>query len=150
MTLPKFHGGSNLRDDSLGEAKPMTSTTTEADIADYRESYTEVHFWLKLSRFARTAGREVVEKALCLFYAAQRPETPAWAKAVAMGALGYFILPTDAIPDIAPIIGYTDDLGVLGFALATIAMHVDDKVRWRAAETLKRWFGDPPAQGPSA
>lgn len=120
----------------------MISTTTNRDIVRHGESYSETRFWRKLSRFAVTAGREVVEKALYLFYAAQRPETPAWAKAVAIGALGYFIVPTDAIPDLAPVIGYSDDLGVLGLALATIAVYVDDGVRWRAQQTLRRWFGD--------
>lgn len=120
----------------------MMSTTTGQDLVRYRRGYSEARFWWKLSRFARTAGREVVEKALYLFYAAQRPETPAWAKAVAVGALGYFILPVDALPDIAPVIGYTDDLGVLGLALATIAVYVDDGVRWKARRTLSRWFGD--------
>jgi uncharacterized membrane protein YkvA (DUF1232 family) len=120
----------------------MMSTTSNRDLVRYRESYSEARLWRKLSRFARIAGREVVEKTLCLFYAAQRPETPAWAKAVAIGALGYFILPVDALPDIAPVIGYTDDLGVLGLALATIAIYVDDGVRWRAQATLQRWFGD--------
>jgi len=120
----------------------MISTTTNRDLVPYNESYSETRFWRKLSRFAVSAGREVVEKALFLFYAAQRPETPAWAKAVAVGALGYFILPADALPDIAPVIGYTDDLGILGLALATIAVYVDDGVRWRTQKTLKRWFGD--------
>ena len=120
----------------------MISTTPGRELVRYRESYSERRFWRKLGRFARTAGREVVEKALCLFYAAQRPETPAWARAVAVGALGYFILPADAVPDIAPVIGYSDDLGVLGVALATIAVHVDEQVRYRARQTLRRWFGD--------
>jgi uncharacterized membrane protein YkvA (DUF1232 family) len=120
----------------------MVNTDSHRQLVRYGESYSERRFWRKLSRFARTAGREVVEAALCLFYAAQRPETPAWAKAVAIGALGYFVLPADAIPDIAPVIGYTDDLGVLGLAMATIAVYVDDNVRWRAQQTLRRWFGD--------
>ena len=46
---------------------------------DYSASYSEDGFWDKLKRFAKTAGREVVERALWLWYALQKPETPAWA-----------------------------------------------------------------------
>ena len=67
---------------------------------------------------------KLVRKALCLYYAALAPETPAWAKAVMLGALGYFILPLDLIPDAIPVIGYADDLGVILAAAATVAVKV--------------------------
>ncbi len=59
---------------------------------------------------AGAAGKEVIRKALQLYYAMKRPDCPAWAKAVIIGALAYFIVPTDALPDFIPAIGYTDDL----------------------------------------
>ncbi len=34
-------------------------------------------------------------------------------KTIVVGALLYFISPLDAIPDIAPLVGYLDDLGVI-------------------------------------
>jgi uncharacterized membrane protein YkvA (DUF1232 family) len=102
--------------------------------------YSADGFWTKLTRGAVTAGREVVEKSLWLYFAAQRPETPKWARATVYAALGYLILPLDAVPDIAPVAGYSDDLGVLVFALATISRYVDDSVRARAAAVLARWF----------
>lgn len=102
--------------------------------------YSESSFWYKLAAFGRSAGREVIEKALWLYYAAQRPETPTWAKATVYGALAYFVLPTDVVADIAPAIGYTDDLAVLAVALTTIGGYVDDEVRAKASLTLARWF----------
>lgn len=60
---------------------------------ELQKEYTEESFWSKLTRYATSAGKEVVEKALLLYYAAQRPDTPMWAKATVYGALGYFILP---------------------------------------------------------
>ena len=75
-----------------------------------------------------------------LYYAAQREDTPAWAKAVIYGALGYFILPLDAIPDVMPGIGYTDDLGVLGAAITTVASYIDDSVKELAREKIAEWF----------
>lgn len=105
------------------------------------DDYTEENFWDKLKKFARGAGKDVVEKALTLYYAAQRPETPIWAKTVIYSALAYFILPTDAIPDITPIAGYADDLGALAAALTTVAMCITPDVRKDAKQKTQDWFG---------
>ena len=88
--------------------------------------FLEEGFWGKLRKFAVQAGKEVVEQALTLYYAAQRPETPLWAKTVIYSALAYFVLPTDAIPDLAPFVGYADDLGTLAAALTTVAMCISE------------------------
>lgn len=96
----------------------------------------------KLSRHARTAGRELVEKVLWLYYAAQRPDVPRWAKLTILTALAYFILPTDAIPDFAPMLGYSDDLVAVSTAVLTIAKFVDDDVKRKARARLAKWFGD--------
>jgi len=107
----------------------------------FQDQYTEGGFWDKTVNFAKSAGKEVIEKALWLFYAAHDPLTPTWAKGVIYGALGYFISPIDAIPDITPIIGYTDDLGVLAAAVATVSMHITAEVKEKASQKLKDWFG---------
>ncbi|NEQ28549.1 MAG: DUF1232 domain-containing protein [Microcoleus sp. SIO2G3] len=105
------------------------------------DDYSDQSFWEKLRKFALQAGREVVERALTLYYAAQRPETPLWAKTVIYSALAYFILPTDAIPDLTPIAGYADDLGALAAALTTVAMCITPEVRREAKQKLEDWFG---------
>ena len=104
--------------------------------------YSEDSFWQKLLKFARTAGREVVEHALSLYYAAQEPDTPAWAKTVIYGVLGYFIFPVDAIPDLIPGVGFSDDLGALAAALATVAAHVTPEIKARATKKAAEWFGE--------
>ncbi len=91
------------------------------DENQFTGAFSEEDLREKLARYAKTAGREVVEKVLLLYYALQRPDTPGWAKATIIGALGYFIAPLDAIIDLTPGIGYADDLGVLALALATVA-----------------------------
>jgi uncharacterized membrane protein YkvA (DUF1232 family) len=98
-------------------------------------------FWAKVKGFARAAGREVIEKALWLYFAAQRPETPPWARAAIYGALAYFVLPFDAVPDFLPVVGYSDDLAALAAALATVSMHITDDVKAQAEEKLSAWFG---------
>lgn len=114
------------------------------DDNEFESAYSEKGFWNKLKGYASAAGKEVVEKALLLFYAAQQENTPKWAKATIAGALGYFIVPLDAVTDLAPGIGYTDDLGVLVLALAAVASYINDDVREKAAQKMRDWFGPQP------
>ncbi|WP_040778947.1 YkvA family protein [Calidithermus timidus] len=110
------------------------------------ERLCEPSFWDKVRRFARKAGREVVEKALWLYYAYQRPETPLWAKRAILGALAYFILPVDAISDILVGVGYTDDLTVLTVAVGTVAAYINPAVKEQARRKVNEWFGDQEGQ----
>ncbi len=105
-------------------------------------AFSENRFWKKLAHYARQAGIQTVYAALLMFYAYKRPETPNWAKSISLGALGYLISPLDWLPDLTPIIGYTDDIGVLGFGLVTIAGFINDGVKEKARERLKQWFGE--------
>lgn len=77
-----------------------------------------------------------------MYYALQSTETPAWAKAVILGSLGYFIAPIDVIPDMVPVVGFADDLGVLVAALASVSLYVDDNVKQKAKNKMKEWFGE--------
>lgn len=107
----------------------------------FEQAFSESSFWSKIKRFSFTAGRDVIEKALILYYTLGEPKVPIWAKTAITAALGYFIFPADAILDITPVAGYADDLGVLVAALATVAMHVTPRAKQRAAETLESLFG---------
>ena len=102
--------------------------------------YTDDDFGQKLNDYAKIAGRKLVEKALCLYYAAADPKTPAWAKSVIWSALVYFIAPIDAVPDAIPVAGFNDDFGVLVCALITVNAHITKKIEKRAAEKIKEWF----------
>ena len=112
------------------------------DLDDYQNAYSDSSFWNKLKRFASAAGREVVEKALLLYYAGQEENAPAWAKATIVASLGYFIAPLDAIVDLTPVVGYADDLGVLALAIAAVATYINDDVRAKTADKMLAWFGD--------
>ena len=109
-------------------------------VADYEVLYQEESFWAKVRRFSRKSSRAGLENALKLYYAAKDPATPGWARKVMYSALGYWILPVDAIPDLLPAAGYTDDIGVMTLALATVALHITDAHQRKARETLKRWW----------
>ena len=106
-----------------------------------QHGYSDSSFWDKLKHFALSAGKEVIEKALWLYYAAQRPETPKWAKTAIYGALAYFISPIDAIPDITPLVGFTDDLGALAAAIAMTSAYINEDVKAKASQKLLHWFG---------
>ncbi len=104
------------------------------------DNFDENSFWAKVAGYAKVAGHELVEKALWLYYAAQRPETPIWAKTMVFGALTYFVMPVDAIPDMLPGVGYTDDLGVLAMAVATLAAYINQDVKVLASRKMADWF----------
>lgn len=97
-------------------------------------------FWEKIKNFAKAAGKELIQKALWLYYAAQRAETPLWAKTVIYGALAYFVLPLDAIPDVVPVVGFSDDLGAIAAAITTVSMYITDEVKQQADEKMSTWF----------
>ena len=111
------------------------------ETTDYKDHYSDSGFWQKLKCYAKDAGSELVEKALLLYYAAQQEGVPAWARATIIASLGYFITPLDAIVDLTPVVGYSDDLGVLALAVATVAAHINDRVRAQAKEKVAQWFG---------
>jgi uncharacterized membrane protein YkvA (DUF1232 family) len=96
-------------------------------------------FWSKAKGAFERAGREVLEKALWLYFVLQKPDVPAWAKATIVGALVYFVAPLDAIPDLLPGVGYVDDAGALAAAVVAVAMHIDAGVKAKANETLQGW-----------
>lgn len=109
---------------------------------DFGAHYAEGGFWSKLACCAGSAGRELIETALQLYYAAQSPETPLWAKTAIYSALGYFISTLDAIPDFTPVVGFVDDLTVLAAALSLVRASLSPAVRERAARKAAAWFGD--------
>ncbi len=104
--------------------------------------YSDKGFWTKVIAHAKVAGKELIEKALWLYYAAQDPNTPAWAKTVIYGALAYFISPFDAIPDLTPVVGFADDLGAISAAVITVGMYITADVKAMADQKMKDWFGD--------
>jgi uncharacterized membrane protein YkvA (DUF1232 family) len=108
---------------------------------NYSEVYNEESFWEKHTKFAIKAGRDIIEKVLILYFCLIDPDTPGWAKTVILAALGYFIMPLDAIPDFTPVIGYADDLGLVAAALATVAVNIKPEHREKAIDILKTWFG---------
>ncbi|WP_010096670.1 YkvA family protein [Ornithinibacillus scapharcae] len=114
----------------------------ESDIQQHGKHYSDDKLWKKIGKFAKKAGSSAVYAVLILYYTLQKPEIPVKVKATIVGALGYFILPIDLIPDVAFGAGFIDDLGVLTAALLQVAVHVDDEVKAKAKDKLQSWFGN--------
>src|SRR5437016_3205370 len=91
-------------------------------------------FWRKLRRFA--ARLPFAEDLLAAYYCAFDRDTPLHVKATLLGALAYFVLPVDAIPDVLPLIGFTDDAAVLAAAIKLVAQHMHPEHRAAARRAL--------------
>jgi len=91
-------------------------------------------FWDKLrSSLARIP---FADRVIAARYAATDPATPLRDKAVLLGALAYFIMPVDAVPDFVTLLGFTDDLAVLTLALRTAAGSIREEHRQQARAWL--------------
>ncbi len=114
---------------------------TKKELKKYEEQYSESGLQAKIIKYGKIAGATVVYKAVQLFYVLQKPDVPAKTKAVIMGALGYLIAPIDFIPDLTPVLGYTDDAVALTFALVQAQGYIDDGVREKSKKFLVKIFG---------
>ena len=100
--------------------------------------YSGPALWRKLGRVALAAGRQTLMTALILFYCLKDRDTPAWARGIIVGALGYLILPLDMVPDIIPGAGYGDDWGAIVVALATVTAYIKDEHKAKARIQVER------------
>ncbi|WP_369700319.1 YkvA family protein [Halomonas sp. I5-271120] len=138
-TLGQAESSSTSEGDASEQNEPLGSDSTD-EAHRHKDEYSDAGFWNKTTTYAKKAGEKALSPALRMYYAAQDPDTPTWAKSTIYGGLGYFISPVDALPDITPIVGYTDDIGVLAGAIGIVAAHIKDEHVAQAQATLKRWF----------
>ena len=108
----------------------------------YRKYFSDDQFWGKLKKLVRMAGIKIFYAALLLYYVLRNPATPRADRTKILGALGYLILPADLIPDFLPVVGYTDDLAALMWALYSVAKNITPEVKIMARQKLGEWFRD--------
>jgi uncharacterized membrane protein YkvA (DUF1232 family) len=91
-------------------------------------------FWEKVKG---VAGKiPFVKDAVAMYYCSIDIKTPLAAKGIAFGALAYFILPADAIPDTLAALGFVDDAAVITTVLTTLGSNVTDEHK----EQSKKFF----------
>ena len=93
-------------------------------------------FWRKARRFA--ARVPFAEDLLAAYYCAFDRDTPMQVKAALLGALAYFVLPLDVMPDVMPMLGFADDAAVLATAVRLVASHLRPEHRDAARRALAR------------
>jgi uncharacterized membrane protein YkvA (DUF1232 family) len=106
------------------------------------EEFDDQGFWSKVTGAVRNAGEAAVTQAFKAYFVAQATTTPTWAKAVLYGALVYFVLPLDAVPDALPVVGFSDDVTALGAALVATQAHATEETDMQAETATRRLFGD--------
>jgi uncharacterized membrane protein YkvA (DUF1232 family) len=126
--------------DSLKGTRAMMSEHTVGfepadDLAKDPESVRR-RFWKKLKRVA--VRLPFAEDLLSAYYCAFDKETSRHVQAALLGAIAYFILPFDFIPDMLPVLGFTDDAAVLATAIRMVAVHIKPEHRDAARAALKR------------
>lgn len=97
-------------------------------------------FWPKIRKVASKVP--FAADALSLWWCAKDPTTPTAAKGMMLAALAYFVLPTDAIPDVLPAIGFTDDAAVIAALIAIVGKNLKPRHKDEAKTFLAKLGAD--------
>ncbi|HLT01967.1 MAG TPA: YkvA family protein, partial [Geminicoccaceae bacterium] len=117
----------------------VMSTDTEYSIAHLPVSYTppdEQRFWRKVRRVV--ARVPFAEDLLAAYFCAMDRDTPSYVRGVLLGAVAYFVLPLDMIPDILAPLGFTDDASVIAAAIAAVGSNLQPRHRQEARARLEQ------------
>jgi uncharacterized membrane protein YkvA (DUF1232 family) len=117
-------------DGEILEPDTMTGDNTRG--AD--ENSVRAGFWRTFAKAAKQIP--FAEDVVAAYYCALDPDTPGKAKAVLLGALAYFIMPMDAVPDFLALVGFSDDIAVLTLAIATVRSNMTEAHRIAARKSI--------------
>ncbi|GAU82239.1 MULTISPECIES: YkvA family protein [unclassified Bosea (in: a-proteobacteria)] len=98
----------------------------------------EARFGADLMSLLKRVAKRIpfAEDLLAAYFCTRDPATPRRVRLTLLAALGYFVLPIDAIPDIMPILGFSDDAAVMAAAIAAVAGSITPEHRQKAQDTL--------------
>jgi len=106
------------------------------------KSFSKSKLFEKIGLATKSAGIIVIYPALVLYYLFQDKNVPTRSKTMIIAALAYFIFPIDSIPDITPIIGYSDDIGVLYVTIMQLVKYVTPDILQKVKIRIADWFGE--------
>jgi len=105
-----------------------------------KDEISEKKLLTKIKSAFSSLSQEAITHALILYYTLRASDTPVWVKTVILGALGYFISLIDGIPDLTPILGYTDDISVMAAAIAALSSYITPDIRNKAKRKSEQLF----------
>lgn len=105
-----------------------------------KQSPDAARFWAKIK--ANVGRVPFMDEVVAVWYCARDPATPPKVKAILLGAVAYFVLPFDIVPDVVAGLGYGDDLAILIAAIRAVRPHITDAHRERARAALKARHAD--------
>jgi len=122
------------RDQTSGYGDTLDDESVDERALVISEQKVRGQFWDKLKR---VAGKlPFVDDLVAAYYCSMDVQTPLKVRATLLGALAYFILPIDVVPDFIAGFGYGDDAAVLAAAITLVSAHITPKHRTAAAHAL--------------
>lgn len=109
-------------------------------IDKFKSHYNPAKLFEKLEKTAKKIGVKGVYAILILYYSLIGGNASLKEKAMIIAALGYFILPTDFIPDIMGLIGFTDDFTVIWYVFRRIRKNVTEDIKEKARSRIASRF----------
>lgn len=128
--------GADRSSDGWNWQEPYSSAEMEAARRAMRD---EAGLLTEVMALLRKIARHVpfAEDALAAYHCVRDPSTSPRVKFTLLAALAYFVLPIDAIPDIVPILGFTDDAAVIAAAIAAVRGAILPEHRTKARDSLQ-------------
>ena len=133
---------------TMNEEEFRTDDPKGEEMVKYAKHYDENELWEKLRKFGRKAGIKVTYAALLLYYVLKNPATSGKDRAKIIGALGYFILPIDLIPDFIPGTGFADDLLALLYVVKVLHDSITPEIKAKAQAKCNDYFKTDSGQTP--
>ena len=112
------------------------------DLNIYEKHFSESELWNKIAKIGKSIGAAIIYPVLLLFNLLKSSETDLKEKTMIIGALGYFILPVDLIPDAIPTAGFTDDLAALGAIISALASCITIEMQNESKQKCHDLLGD--------
>lgn len=112
------------------------------NLEKYENSYSDSAFHEKIKKIGRKIGIKLLCYVLALHQILKEENIPLTEKSMIIGALGYFILPIDVIPDFMLGVGYTDDILMVYSVLSKVKKYTNEDIIRKVYETVNKYFED--------
>jgi uncharacterized membrane protein YkvA (DUF1232 family) len=115
---------------------------SEQKLKEYTGHFDEYKLFRKLKRISGKVSINLLYYILVLFYLTTDKSVPLKTRIIMIAALGYLIVPTDAIPDFIPGLGFTDDAAFIAYAISSASNHITPEIKDKALKRLANLIGD--------